>query len=124
MRVGYLTRPHFALASLVAHDGSMMTTTIEYIWLAIGFLGQGLFFGRWVIQWIASERKAESQVPVSFWYMSLIGGLITLAYAIYRKDPVFIAGQSIGSIVYIRNLMLISRASQANQPVSPSSPRT
>ena len=124
MRVGYLTRPHFALASLVAHDGSMMTTTIEYIWLAIGFLGQGLFFGRWVIQWIASERKAESQVPVSFWYMSLIGGLITLAYAIYREDPVFIAGQSIGSIVYIRNLMLISRASQANQPASPSSPRT
>ena len=96
-------------------------TTTETIWLAIGFLGQGLFFGRWVIQWIASERKAASQVPVSFWYMSLIGGLITLAYAIYRVDPVFIAGQSIGSIVYIRNLMLISRA---NQPVSPSNPRT
>ena len=100
----------------------MMTTT-ETIWIAIGFFGQGLFFGRWVIQWIASERKAASQVPISFWYMSLIGGLITLAYAIYRRDPVFIAGQSIGSIVYIRNLMLISRASQANQPVSPSSPR-
>ena len=96
-------------------------TTTETIWLAIGFLGQGLFFGRWVIQWIASERKAESRVPIVFWYMSLIGGLITLAYAIYRRDPVFIAGQSIGSIVYIRNLMLISRA---NQPVSPSSPRT
>ena len=98
--------------------------SIETIWLAIGFLGQGLFFGRWVIQWIASERKAASQVPVSFWYMSLIGGLITLAYAIYRVDPVFIAGQSIGAIVYIRNLMLISRASQANQPVGPSPPRT
>ena len=98
--------------------------SLETIWLAIGFLGQGLFFGRWVIQWIASERKAESQVPISFWYMSLIGGLITLAYAIYREDPVFIAGQSIGSIVYIRNLMLISRASQANPPVSPTSPRT
>ena len=98
--------------------------SIETIWLAIGFLGQGLFFGRWVIQWIASERKAASQVPISFWYMSLIGGLITLAYAIYRKDPVFIAGQSIGSIVYIRNLMLITRASRANQPGSPSSPQT
>lgn len=98
--------------------------SIEIIWLAIGFLGQGLFFGRWVIQWIASERKAESQVPILFWYMSLIGGLITLAYAIYREDPVFIAGQSIGSIVYIRNLMLISRASRTNQPGSPSSPQT
>ncbi len=98
--------------------------SIETIWLAIGFLGQGMFFGRWVIQWIASERKAESQVPISFWYMSLIGGLITLTYAIYREDPVFIAGQSIGSIVYIRNLMLISRASRSNHPGSPSSPQT
>ena len=98
--------------------------SIETIWLAIGFLGQGLFFGRWVVQWIASEKKAESQVPVSFWYMSLIGGLITLAYAIYREDPVFIAGQSIGSIVYVRNLMLISRASQAKQPVNPSPPQS
>ncbi len=98
--------------------------SLETIWLGIGFLGQGLFFGRWVVQWIASEKKAESQVPIAFWYMSLIGGLITLAYAIYREDPVFIAGQSIGSIVYIRNLMLISRASQANPPVSPSNPQT
>jgi len=110
---------------LPAPDGGpLMTITIEYIWLAIGFLGQGLFFGRWVVQWIASEKKAESQVPISFWYMSLIGGLITLAYAIYREDPVFIAGQSIGSIVYIRNLMLISRSNQTNQPIGPSSPRT
>jgi lipid-A-disaccharide synthase-like uncharacterized protein len=85
---------------------------------------QGLFFGRWVIQWIASERKAESQVPIAFWYMSLIGGLITLAYAIYRKDPVFIAGQSIGAVVYIRNLILISRANQAKHLASPSSPQS
>jgi lipid-A-disaccharide synthase-like uncharacterized protein len=84
-------------------------TTTETIWIAIGFLGQGLFFGRWVIQWIASERTAKSEVPIVFWYMSLTGGLITLAYAIYRKDPVFIAGQSIGALVYIRNLMLIHR---------------
>jgi lipid-A-disaccharide synthase-like uncharacterized protein len=114
--------PRFAHVSPVAHDGSIMS--IETIWLAIGFLGQGLFFGRWVIQWIASEKKAESQVPLSFWYMSLIGGLITLAYAIYREDPVFIAGQSIGSIVYIRNLMLISRASQAKHLTGPSPPQS
>jgi len=87
--------------------------SIEAIWIAIGFLGQGLFFGRWVIQWIASERTAKSEVPIAFWYMSLIGGLITLAYAIYRRDPVFIAGQSIGAIVYIRNLMLIYRQGSA-----------
>ncbi|MCS6284223.1 MAG: hypothetical protein RL768_288 [Nitrospirota bacterium] len=85
----------------------MLTT--DTIWIATGFLGQGLFFGRWIVQWLASERSASSKVPISFWYLSLIGGLITLAYAIYRKDPVFIAGQSIGSIVYVRNLMLIYR---------------
>ena len=87
-------------------------SSAETIWIAVGFLGQGLFFGRWVIQWIASERTAKSQVPIAFWYMSLIGGLITLAYAIYRRDPVFIAGQSIGAIVYVRNLMLINRSSR------------
>ena len=53
-------------------------TTAESIWLGIGFLGQGLFFSRWVVQWIASERKAESQIPVAFWYMSLVGSLIVL----------------------------------------------
>lgn len=84
-------------------------STTETIWVAFGLLGQGLFFGRWVVQWIASERSAESRVPLSFWYLSLIGGLITLAYAIYRRDPVFIAGQGIGAFVYIRNLILIRR---------------
>ena len=68
----------------------------ETIWIGIGFLGQGLFFGRWLVQWITSERNAESRVPVSFWYMSLIGGLITLTYAIYRMDPVFYFGTRIG----------------------------
>ncbi len=87
-------------------------STTEIIWLGIGFLGQGVFFMRWVVQWIASEKHAESRVPIAFWYMSLIGGLITLAYAIYRKDPVFIAGQSVGAIVYLRNLMLIYRSNQ------------
>jgi lipid-A-disaccharide synthase-like uncharacterized protein len=87
--------------------------SIEAIWIAVGFFGQGLFFMRWVVQWLASERSAESKMPVAFWYMSLIGGLITLAYAIYRKDPVFIAGQSIGAVVYVRNLMLLRRTDNA-----------
>ncbi len=88
----------------------------ETIWVGIGFFGQALFFGRWVVQWIASEKKSQSEVPLSFWYMSLIGGLITLTYAIYRLDPVFIAGQSVGSVVYIRNLMLIYRTGRAKGP--------
>jgi lipid-A-disaccharide synthase-like uncharacterized protein len=98
-------------------------TTTELIWVGIGFFGQALFFGRWIVQWVASERYAESRVPLSFWYLSLIGGLITLAYAIYRQDPVFIAGQSIGSLVYLRNLVLIYRTSPAKELVGPSSQR-
>jgi len=92
----------------------------ELIWISIGFLGQGIFFMRWVIQWLASERHAESRVPLAFWYMSLFGGLITLAYAIYRRDPVFIAGQSVGAFVYLRNLMLIRRT--ARTPLETASP--
>lgn len=88
--------------------------TTENIWITIGFLGQGIFFMRWVVQWLASERSAESRVPIGFWYLSLIGGFITLAYAIYRRDPVFIAGQSVGSFVYLRNLMLIKKTSSAH----------
>jgi len=98
----------------------------ENIWLAIGFLGQGIFFMRWVVQWLASERSAESRVPIGFWYLSMVGGLITLAYAIYRKDPVFIAGQSIGTFVYIRNLMLIQKQSTSieagHKPTTPDTP--
>lgn len=79
------------------------------IWLLIGFIGQGLFFMRFLVQWLHSERARRSLVPVVFWYFSVIGGLITLAYAIHKKDPVFIAGNSIGVFVYLRNLYLIFR---------------
>ena len=84
-------------------------STTETIWLIIGFTGQGLFFTRWLVQWFRSERERESTIPLSFWYLSLIGGLITLVYAIYRMDPVFITGQTVGNFVYLRNLMLIYR---------------
>jgi lipid-A-disaccharide synthase-like uncharacterized protein len=75
--------------------------------LGIGFFGQGLFFMRWVVQWISSEKKKKSEIPILFWYFSLIGGLITLIYAIYRVDPVFILAQSFGLIVYLRNIYFI-----------------
>ncbi len=104
----------------VASDVSVSMLTTETIWVGIGFLGQGLFFGRWVVQWILSEKHARSEVPLSFWYMSLFGGLITLAYALYRQDPVFIAGQGLGSVVYIRNLMLIHRANRRASDARPS----
>ena len=81
--------------------------TNETIWLGIGFFGQGLFFMRWVVQWISSEKKKKREIPILFWYFSLIGGLITLIYAIYRVDPVFILAQSFGLIVYLRNIYFI-----------------
>jgi lipid-A-disaccharide synthase-like uncharacterized protein len=78
-------------------------------WLIIGFIGQALFSMRFIVQWIASERKGESVIPTLFWYFSLAGGLTLLAYAIYKQDPVFILGQSAGAFIYIRNLNLIFR---------------
>ena len=83
--------------------------TSEHFWLTVGFLGQALFSTRFVVQWIASERKKESVIPVSFWFFSIGGGLTLLIYAIYRLDPVFILGQGAGLFVYLRNLYLIRR---------------
>jgi lipid-A-disaccharide synthase-like uncharacterized protein len=76
-------------------------------WLIFGFIGQLMFTMRFVVQWIASERKKESVMPVSFWYFSLGGGLIVLAYAIYRMDPVFILAYLPGNFIYLRNLYFI-----------------
>ena len=75
-------------------------------WLLLGFGAQGLFSGRFLVQWIASERRRRSVVPKAFWYLSLGGGAMLLAYAIHRRDPVFILGQAAGLVVYVRNLML------------------
>jgi len=83
------------------------------IWLAVGFVGQALFGSRFLVQWIVSERRGESVVPLAFWYLSLGGAALLLAYAIWRQDPVFILGQSFGFLVYTRNLILISRRSRA-----------
>ena len=82
-------------------------TNIEIIFLVIGFTGQGLFASRFIFQWIYSEKKGESYIPLIFWYLSIFGGLGLLSYAIFRKDPVIIAGQSFGIFIYLRNLILI-----------------
>lgn len=78
--------------------------------LVIGFTGQALFSGRFLVQWIASERAGKSVMPLAFWYFSIAGGLTLLGYAIYRMDPVFILGQSTGVFIYIRNLYLIRKS--------------
>lgn len=78
-------------------------------WLVFGFFGQGLFFMRFIIQWIASERQKKSVIPTQFWYWSIGGSLTLLTYALHRSDPVFIAGQALNTLIYVRNLNLIAR---------------
>ena len=80
------------------------------LWLIIGFVGQAIFTARFLVQWIVSERRRDSVVPVAFWWLSLLGGLTLLSYASYRQDPVIIVGQGMGLIVYARNLMLVGKA--------------
>ena len=82
------------------------------LWIIIGFVGQTAFFMRFLVQWVVSEKKGESTIPLAFWYFSLAGGLILLAYAMHRKDPVFIMGQSCGVFIYLRNLFLIREKSR------------
>lgn len=84
-------------------------STIETLWVTVGALGQVCFGLRMLVQWWVSEQRGESVVPVAFWYLSLAGAVMLLAYAIWRLDPIFIAGQLLPLGVYIRNLMLIGR---------------
>ncbi|MEK7646900.1 MAG: lipid-A-disaccharide synthase N-terminal domain-containing protein [Patescibacteria group bacterium] len=83
-------------------------------WLILGLVGQFAFFMRFIVQWIASERAGNSVVPITFWYFSIVGGLIILIYALHIKDPVFILGQGLALTIYIRNLVLIRRNHKKN----------
>ena len=89
-------------------------TTIDSPWIIIGLIGQSFFFSRFLVQWIASERKGKSTIPNSFWYFSMVGSALLLSYAIYRLDPVFILGQSVNQFVYIRNLILVKREERSH----------
>jgi lipid-A-disaccharide synthase-like uncharacterized protein len=92
--------------------------TVEHVWLAIGFLGQFLFASRFLIQWFKSELVGRSVIPVAFWYFSLGGGVVLLAYAVHKMDPVFITGQGMGLFVYVRNLYLIFRERRNDSPLA------
>ena len=87
----------------------------ETIMIVIGFGGQALFATRFIIQWLSSENAGRSVIPVAFWYFSITGGLVLLTYAIWRQDPVIIAGQSVGVFIYARNLYFISKEKKQNQ---------
>jgi lipid-A-disaccharide synthase-like uncharacterized protein len=78
--------------------------TSAAVWLVVGFIGQGIFAARFLVQWLYSEMRKRSSIPELFWYFSVVGGVVLLAYAIHKRDPVFILGQSGGLLVYLRNL--------------------
>ena len=77
------------------------------LWITIGLIGQGLFFMRFFIQWLKSEFEKKSVIPIAFWYFSLAGGSVLLIYAIHLRDPIFILGQAMGLLIYVRNLYLV-----------------
>lgn len=82
-------------------------------WLLVGVIGQTVFTSRFVLQWVYSERRGYSAIPLVFWYASLVGAALLLGYAIHLRDPVFIAGQSGGLLIYLRNLQLRWREARA-----------
>ena len=92
----------------------------DTLWLLIGFFGQALFAGRFIVQWLKSERERASVIPVTFWYFSLAGGLILCVYAIHKRDPVFITGQLTGLFIYARNLYFIHHNRAKTHSVAPS----
>lgn len=99
-------------------DMLLSAITTEQIWLCIGLVGQCLFFMRFFVQWLASERQRKSIIPTAFWYFSLAGGLTLLAYAVYRQDPVFIIGQSAGLFIYLRNIYFITMGAEESSKIS------
>lgn len=92
-----------------------MNIDIDKTWLAIGLIGQALFSARFIVQWLQSERVKKSVIPSAFWYFSMAGGATLLAYAIHRRDPVFIIGQGTGLIIYFRNLQFVWRDRKNSQ---------
>lgn len=84
----------------------VFVNTLDW-WVVVGLIAQFFFTARFVVQWLASERAGRSIIPVAFWFLSIAGGAMLLVYAIYRKDPVFIAGQAFGLFVYLRNVQMI-----------------
>lgn len=87
----------------------MMRIDLQIAWVAAGFTGQALFGARFLVQWLCSERQHKSVVPHLFWYLSVAGGVLVLSYAIHRHEPVFIAGEVVTLLIFLRNLQLLHR---------------
>ena len=96
------------LRAVIAYVQDVFVAKLDW-WVALGLVAQTLFAMRFLVQWIASERAGRSVIPATFWMFSIGGGTLLLIYALYRRDPVFIAGQGLGLFIYLRNLQFVSR---------------
>ena len=98
----------------------MLNTIVEFVrtainqqivgdplWATVALVGQVLFGGRFILQWMVSEYKQKSHVPISFWYLSIAGSLILFSYSIHIKNPIFMLSFSLNTLIYIRNLHLL-----------------
>ncbi len=108
-----------SMGDALARTGGELLAKIrdDPFWATVGFAGQAIFFSRFFFQWLASEKRKESFIPVYFWYLSIVGSLMVLAYAIHRLDPVFIVAYGTGVFIYVRNLTFIyARKAKDAQP--------
>lgn len=87
--------------------GSELRANVWDPWFIFGMVAQGVFFLRFIVQWIVSEKRKRSTIPIAFWYLSLVGGVATFVYAVHEAQPVFMLGQALACGIYVRNLMLI-----------------
>jgi lipid-A-disaccharide synthase-like uncharacterized protein len=95
-----------------------MTLSGETLWISIGIAGQALFGARFFVQWLYSESHGRSLIPRTFWYFSVAGGAVLLAYAIHRREPVFIAGESFTLAIFLRNLHMVRREARMEREES------
>lgn len=93
-----------------------ITSTTDLIWLALGLIAQLIFSLRFIIQWLVSEKEKRSVIPTAFWWISIVGSVMLLAYGIHRRDPIIILGQALGMVVYGRNLMLLYQGQKTDMP--------
>lgn len=101
------------------HDGFMPFQEHYLLWKCVGFAGIATFGTRFLVQWLYSERRGESKVPVIFWWQSLIGTVLCLAYFLRQQDSVGIAGYLLNIIPYTRNLMLVYRKRRRDESLAP-----